>query len=571
MGGDSDEGLRPLESFVDFTVSLEEPQIMREGASRIMSVQDACGNNININRPTKKSKSSLCLILANRAVVYNQMAIAWQAQGHNQHVLWSLQTAWKALREFHRVGGNELVSSNAMPTVLSNMAHVHFRLGDLETALDLSFEALNTHDGTEDDFRAELLFNIGRLLFVLDRNSTEAEHALSCALHIISSIQSESQERDIVTVQTLLLLIQEQKDRESDAFAIALLRALVQQRAETACENDSVAQTLFQLGEIYMKRGSFKQATMFLSEALHVQRQLGVQGVELLITLSQLGQCLHADGEHAEAMLCFREALRVKGSTIYQDSPRVQAIFATVLYNVGMLQSVHGDRDDDLRNKRALQSFRICLDLRTKALGRMHPDVASVLHNIGYLLLQEGQPLKSLQVFQESLEIRLNTLGPNHQEVASSLRHIGRVYQDRGDFDKALRVHVRAYRIITKKQNEQQQQQQDESCNSGELVEVLMGLGQAQQSMGQLEEAFSSYQQAVQHLGRDSNKNNAAVRRHIAQVLNVMANLSLDMSNISAANAFLAEAASLIEMDMPDNNDGSFALFDELTNCAAAA
>lgn len=124
-------------------------------------------------------------------------------------------------------------------------------------------------------------------------------------------------------------------------------------------------------------------------------------------------------------MVCFREALRLKGSSVYQEPPHIQVVFATVLYNVGMIQSVHGDNDDNMHQQRALQSFKICLDLRMKAVGRMHPDDESVMHNIDFLLLQEGQAKESLEYFLEWLEIQCRTLGPNHHEVASSLRHIG--------------------------------------------------------------------------------------------------------------------------------------------------
>jgi tetratricopeptide (TPR) repeat protein len=408
----------------------------------------------------------------------------------------------------------------------------------MDKALNYCIEAHQSHDGTEDDFRASLFYNLGRLLFILDRSTAEAEHALSCSLRIITSVESESRERDILTVQTLLLIIQEQRERESDAVAIALLRALVHQRSEFGYENDSVAETLCQLGEVYTRRNQDEHAAMFLSEALRVQRQIGVPSIKLLLTLSQLGRSLHLCGHHAEAMLFFREALRLKGSTIYQESPRVQVIFATVLYNVGMIQSVHGHHEAPrMCRRRALRSFLICLNLRTKALGRMHPDVASALHNIGFLLWQDGQPLKSLKSFYESLEIRCQTLGPDHHEVASSLRHIGRIYQDHGEHETALRLYMKALVILQTSQRD---------C-SDDLVEVLVGLGQSQHCTGRLVQALASYTEAAKLLRYRKQRGNRVSAHHIARVLNIMGNLALEMNNIPAASGFFAEAASLSE------------------------
>jgi tetratricopeptide (TPR) repeat protein len=220
-----------------------------------------------------------------------------------------------------------------------------------------------------------------------------------------------------------------------------------------------------------------------------------------------------------------------------------------------MIQSVHGDQEDTMRRKRALQSFRICLDLRTKALGRMHPDVASVMHNIGFLLLQEGQPSESLELFRESLEIRCNTLGPNHHEVASSLRHIGRIYQDRGEHERALRLHTKAFFILQSSQRD---------C-SDDLVEVLMGLGQAQHSTGCLDQALRSYEEAVNLLRHCKRRGKKGSAQHVARVLNIMGNLALDMSNVEAANAYFAEAATLTE------TSSTTATVKDLPVCAAAA
>ncbi len=535
MLGESSSGLKPLDSFLAFTAAVEYKE----------------SNVCNPHHYLSQSN----LILANRVIVYNQMATGWYEQGHFEHALWSLQNAIQALRQFHSDGGKEPASNNTISILLSNMGHIYFHLGDLDKALSLVIEAYHSHDGTEDEFRASLLFNFGRLLFILDQSLAEAESALTRSLEILTNSDSESRDRDVVTVQTLLLIIQEKRERNCDEFAVSLLRALVHQRAEFGYENESVADTLTQLANLYIKRGEQERASMFLAETLRIQKHLKVDATTLLRTHSALGQCLHSTGNHAEAMLCFRDALRLKGSCIYQEPPHVQVIFAIILYNVGMIQTVHGDNEDNMRRKRALQSFRICLDLRIKAVGRMHPDVASVMHNIGYLLLQEGEAAESLQLFRESLEIRCNTLGPNHHEVASSLRHIGRIYQDRGEHEQALRLHTKALSIL---------QSCPRDC-SEDLIEVLMGLGQAQHSTGCHEQALRSYEDAATLLRHNKQQGKKVSSEHIARVLNIMGNLALDMSNVDAASAYFAEAASLSE------NSPATVEVKDLPVCAAAA
>jgi tetratricopeptide (TPR) repeat protein len=166
----------------------------------------------------------------------------------------------------------------------------------------------------------------------------------------------------------------------------------------------------------------------------------------------------------------------------------------------------------------------------------MHPDVASALHNIWFLLLQDGQPLKSLKVFYESMEIRCQTLGPNHHEVASSLRHIGRTHQNLGEHDTALRLYIKAFTILRTSQGD---------C-SDDLVEVLVGLGQSQRSTGRLEQALASYKEAVQLLRYLKQRGKKVSARHIARVLNIMGNLAMEMSNVAAASEFFCRSGKFI-------------------------
>lgn len=188
--GENDDGLRPLDSFVAVIALLE-------------NCEDADG----VVCHPRFQLTPQNLVLANRTIVYNNVALGWYEQGHLKQALWSLQNTLTALRQFHSDGGKEPVSNNTVSTLLSNMGHIFFQIGDLVKALNLSVEAYRSHNGTEDEFRASLLFNFGCLLFILDQSLAEAESAFTCSLQIISNSDSEMRDRDVVTVQSLLLII----------------------------------------------------------------------------------------------------------------------------------------------------------------------------------------------------------------------------------------------------------------------------------------------------------------------------------------------------------------------------
>jgi hypothetical protein len=131
--GAFDDGLRPLYSFLQLTATLE-------------SHENNSGSDALYNG-TYKELSPEILILANQTVVYNNKAQASYERRHFEHALWSLENA-----------------------------------GNMDKALNYCIVAHQWHDVTEDDFRASLLYNLGRLLFILDHSTAEAEHALRCSL-----------------------------------------------------------------------------------------------------------------------------------------------------------------------------------------------------------------------------------------------------------------------------------------------------------------------------------------------------------------------------------------------------
>jgi hypothetical protein len=92
-----------------------------------------------------------------------------------------------------------------------------------------------------------------------------------------------------------------------------------------------------------------------------------------------------------------------------------------------------------------------------------------------------------------------------------------------------------------------------------------MGLGQAQHSTGCHEQALRSYEAAATLLRHNKQKGKKVSPEHIARVLNIMGNLALDMSNVDAASAYFAEAASLSE------NSPATVEIKDLPVCAAAA
>jgi serine/threonine protein kinase len=90
------------------------------------------------------------------------------------------------------------------------------------------------------------------------------------------------------------------------------------------------------------------------------------------------------------------------------------------------------------------------LDIRTKALGPDHLDVATTLSDLGTVAWRKGDFAKSKSLQEQALAIREKRLGPDSKEVASSLHNLGTLNYSQGNYSDARRLLERALAIREK-------------------------------------------------------------------------------------------------------------------------
>uniref|UniRef100_A0A7S1Y635 Kinesin light chain n=1 Tax=Grammatophora oceanica TaxID=210454 RepID=A0A7S1Y635_9STRA len=491
-------------------------------------------------------------------------AAEFYEEGRLDDALEALHLSWSVVRNHPSLADNVALQDN-LAIILNNLSHIQLKRGRYEEALDLALEALDKRENVEDELTATLWFNFGFMLWKLERNMGEAHYAMHRSLQILQSLGRDDAsstdggsldapttqyDKEIATVSTLLLMVEFHCVGDTSHPIFMLLQILNEQRSNHGFEHPSQVKTLCSLGKQLMKRrqqDDTSSAAIFYREALRIQRHLGASSTELFSTLAPLGQALQSSSQPEVAMEFYKEALQLKGESIGSESKDTQVTFATVLYNVGMIQSGRENRGNPQRRARALHSFRLCYQLRKDVLGKEHPGVASALHNMGTLLLEDGKVSKSMKYFQESLRIRQKSLGPDHPDVASSLRHIGRIYQDQGKYQQSLGMHDEALRILRLPNGD----------HSSQLIEVLLGLGHAHRMMDAPRPALRAYEEAVDLL-KTSNR----PVEHIVRVLNIIGNLLLEMSDVEEANKIFAEASQLSGDDTAEDVE---------LPCAAAA
>jgi tetratricopeptide (TPR) repeat protein/tRNA A-37 threonylcarbamoyl transferase component Bud32 len=140
-------------------------------------------------------------------------------------------------------------------------------------------------------------------------------------------------------------------------------------------------------------------------------RRLGDPPSPRIQQLSALGATLRESDRLGEATEVQRRALALAAPRKLEaplDYVRAANALASSRIDAGQLDEAEA-------------LLRESLELRVRALGPHHPDVAVVLHNLGRVALERLDAEAALEHFRRGLAIRERSLGPHHPAVAETL------------------------------------------------------------------------------------------------------------------------------------------------------
>ncbi|HEX6246049.1 MAG TPA: tetratricopeptide repeat protein, partial [Polyangiales bacterium] len=147
-----------------------------------------------------------------------------------------------------------------------------------------------------------------------------------------------------------------------------------------------------------------------------------------------------AQGAYARAEPLYVRALAIWEKALGPMHPDV----ATSLNNLAVLYRNQG------AYAQAEPLLVRALAIHEKALGPMHPDVALSLNNLATLYEEQGAYARAEPIYVRALAIREKTLGAMHPEVALSLNNLARLYWAQGAYARAEPLYVRALAIWEK-------------------------------------------------------------------------------------------------------------------------
>ena len=263
------------------------------------------------------------------------------------------------------------------------------------------------------------------------------------------------------------------------ATSQTLLERAVHVLEKAAVEDTTVplAPALGNLGLVYWRQGQLREAagTMERGLAIHLKNNDPRSSV-VALGRKNLSHVYRDLGELDAAERYAQEALAV-GEGIF---PPHHPFIGTTLESLGQLAETRGE----LAKAREFYERSIA-----SYAGSVRPDDPGAAHPMRFLaglMLQDGRTAEALRLYERALELRRKAFGDTHRDVAQSFHDLARgrlAAQDLTGALEALRAGVAAFRVALP--------------GSPELAAGLVLLGDALRRHGRPQEALAPFEEAL--------------------------------------------------------------------------
>lgn len=324
---------------------------------------------------------------------------------------------------------------------------VQFALGEYTAALPLVDEATQVRlailGALHPDYanclqhRARVLFVQGQYAAALELHE-QALAILESALGLDHPDVASAAQHVGVSCQFVMTIPPKERFEKADA---SLARALAIRRVRFGEQHPSVAETLGCLGSLRRGQGNLAEARSFLEQSLATRRRVQPIHMDVARALLSLGNLLCQQSKHAEAKVCFDEALdiskQIMGTADHPDVARIMTGLAATHEAAGRL------RDAEMCLQSALRMQQTCL-------GPQHRETASSFHNLSLVLRAQGRIPEAQKMCEQALNQMETRLGPIHPDVARALNSLAELHRAQQHYDKASELYSRSLDIIEK-------------------------------------------------------------------------------------------------------------------------
>lgn len=403
-------------------------------------------NNVQTSKSYSNTQQNF-IAFQNIANVRDSLGMMYVELKKYDSAMEHLNEACKIYKLIYGVKNREVALS------LKNMASAWYHMKDFESAKSLYTEAMDILKTLNSRADEEVLASILNALGEIYKESQDYERArqlfMEC-LHIRVNLFGETH-LDTIAVMTNIVknsYITENFE-EAREFCTNVLKQ--QKKLINNTENEDIAYTCNQLGEICRCLGLTHEAKDLFRESLRIYRKVYPQNNSSLVALqmNNLASMLFSLGLYDECEPIYAESLDILIALNHGSKESVS--IAASLQNNGELQRKLKN------NNKALHFHEQSLAIRLKLLGANHVDVASSLHHVADLMFAKGNIISAVDSATMALGIRFKAYGLESDQVVESLQLMAKIFIHKGqksDAEKMLRDALSARLILdSKKKN----------------------------------------------------------------------------------------------------------------------
>lgn len=335
-----------------------------------------------------------------------------------------------ATRELRRSDAGDPPEVRA--ALLESVANAYTALGLYREATPLLDEALALRRGAAPADSAKLATALlGRSRLERGRGDfAAAERASREALALLDADPVHgARERALGRLELAETLRRSGQPAEAAAIAREVMLRL---ESDGRAPGEEYALALYVAGRARVAGNEMEEGIQLLERA--VERSIALHGDFAMPTLDAkngLADALAVQGDLDRAERLLREVLGA-----------VQLIFGEDHHETGImlgnLANVLSDRPEDFAEAEAAY-IRSAEILRAR-LGRMSPETATQVQNLGALLLKTQEWARAEAAFRESLAIRMRVLGPDHPDVAANQLGLALAINKLGRYEEARQL-----------------------------------------------------------------------------------------------------------------------------------
>jgi serine/threonine protein kinase len=367
----------------------------------------------------------------------NMYQEACEAQVHGEQSPDTLDLRMTCLTE--RLGGLRALTdvfSDANGEVVENAVSAANALGTLDRCADIPSLRSIVRPPEDPATRAKVA-DLRRRLSELKARSDAGQFK-----EVLRPSQSAEAEGRAIGYQPLLaeiLLLEGQVlGRANDAKASEKKLVEAYWAADT-CRLDEVranaaSELVFVVG---YQEGEFEEAERWSGTANAVLQRLGGHDLLRAWHANNIGTVRGLRGQRAAALQALQEALELKEKALGRDHPDVAITEGNIAVELAAVE----------RNQEALAHADRAVALAEHGFGAGHPELATQLNNRGEILDALGRRREARQSFERARVIWERELGLDDRSLAYALTGIGLSYLAEDDASSALAPLERAYKI----------------------------------------------------------------------------------------------------------------------------